>query len=67
MIILAGQTILMVVFAWAMFFIFGKTYDAVMLCAGRHRFLHGFDGKRLSQYAGYCREIRFEPEGVAHH
>ena len=24
MIILAGQTILMVVFAWAMFFIFGK-------------------------------------------
>ena len=34
MIILAGQTILMVVFAWAMFFIFGKTYDAVMLCDG---------------------------------
>ena len=49
-----------------MFFIFGKTYDAVMLCAGGIGFSMGSTANGLANMQAIAR-IRFEPEGVAHH
>ena len=61
MIILAGQTILMVVFAWAMFFIFGKTYDAVMLCAGGIGFSMGSTANGLANMQAIAEKYGSSP------
>lgn len=47
-VILTAQTVLMVAFAWMMFFLFGKTYDAVMLCAGGIGFSMGSTANGLA-------------------
>lgn len=61
MIILAGQTILMVVFAWVMFFIFGKTYDAVMLCAGGIGFSMGSTANGLANMQAIAEKYGSSP------
>ena len=56
----------MVVFAWAMFFIFGKTYDAVMLCAGGIGFSMGSTANGLANMQLLPRNT-VRARGVAHH
>lgn len=61
MVILAAQTILMLIFAYAMFFTFGKTYDAVMLCAGGIGFSMGSTANGLANMQALAEKYGSSP------
>ncbi len=63
MIILAAQTVLMLVFAWGVFFmLFGKTYDAVMLCAGGIGFSMGATANGLANMQAIAEKYGSRPK-----
>ena len=63
MIILAAQTVLMLVFAWGVFFmLFGKTYDAVMLCAGGIGFSMGATANGLANMQAIAEKYGSSPK-----
>lgn len=61
MVILAAQTVLMLIFAYGMFFIFGKTYDAVMLCAGGIGFSMGSTANGLANMQALAEKYGSSP------
>lgn len=62
MVILAAQTALMLVFAWGvLFMMFGKTYDAVMLCGGGIGFSMGATANGLANMQAIAEKYGSSP------
>lgn len=60
-VILAAQTVLMLIFAYGMFFVFGKTYDAIMLCAGGIGFSMGSTANGLANMQALAEKYGSSP------